>query len=208
MSGRNLDPGDADEAVLGSEIGRSQRFTDLVVVGDDDAVEPDVGRGRAAAAAGVLAAPQRREVAAALLFPVRAQRRDGGGGGGEGGRGRVQGPQRTHHAVDDAARRRGVDLSGLRARRVRAEDFKRFDYVLAMDLDNYRSLQEICPPGYESRLHLLMEFATDSPEREVPDPYYGGPSGFDRVFDMVENASQGLLTDILHRHVLGAARDG
>lgn len=106
--------------------------------------------------------------------------------------------------AQQTARRHGVDLSGLRARRVRAEDFKRFDYVLAMDVENYRSLQEICPPGYEARLHLLMDFAPSCTEREVPDPYYGGPSGFDRVFELIEQACEGLLTDIVQRHLLDA----
>jgi protein-tyrosine phosphatase len=100
----------------------------------------------------------------------------------------------------ETAHKRGIDLNDLRARKVVAEDFVRFDYVLAMDQDNYRDLMEICPPGMEERLHLFLDFAPQLPEKEVPDPYYGGVAGFDRVFDMVEDASRGLLEHILNRH--------
>jgi protein-tyrosine phosphatase len=98
------------------------------------------------------------------------------------------------------ALKRGVDLSDLRARRSRSEDFEAFDYVIAMDRTNYNDLLEICPPGHEERLHLLLDFAPHRPEDEVPDPYYGGVAGFDRVFDLVEDASRGLLQHIRERH--------
>jgi len=98
------------------------------------------------------------------------------------------------------AMKRGVDLSDLRARRTRAEDFEAFDYVVAMDHANYNDLREICPPGYEDRLHLFLDFAPHRPEDEVPDPYYGGVAGFDRVYDLIEDASRGLLKHILANH--------
>jgi len=91
---------------------------------------------------------------------------------------------------------RGYDLSDLRARQAVMADFKEFDYVLAMDRSNYANLQSICPSGYEDRLHMFLSFFPDSPEEEVPDPYYGGPAGFDYVLDLVEEASNGLLKDI------------
>ncbi len=100
----------------------------------------------------------------------------------------------------ETAVKRGIDISDLRARKAIAEDFEQFDYLLAMDRDNYRELQAICPQGYEDRLHLFMDFAPQCPEEEVPDPYYGRVGGFDRVFDMVEEASRGLLNHILERH--------
>ena len=100
-----------------------------------------------------------------------------------------------------AALSRGIDLSDLRARKAREDDFRTFDYVLAMDQDNYHSLSSICPPGMERKLMLLMDFAPELRVREVPDPYYGGPSGFDRVLDMVEAASKGLLEDVKRRHL-------
>jgi protein-tyrosine phosphatase len=102
-------------------------------------------------------------------------------------------------AVQTAARR-GVVLDDLRARRVRPDDFRYFDYVLAMDQDNYASLSAICPRGLEHKLMLLMDFAPELRTREVPDPYYGGAGGFETVFDMVEAAAWGLLADIRKQH--------
>ena len=99
----------------------------------------------------------------------------------------------------ETALRRGIDLSDLRARRVQPDDFARFEYVLAMDQENYHSLSGICPSGSERKLMLFMDFAPHLRTREVPDPYYGGDSGFERVFDMVDAASAGLLADIRRR---------
>jgi protein-tyrosine phosphatase len=98
------------------------------------------------------------------------------------------------------AARRGVDLDDLRARRAEPEDFLYYDYILAMDQDNYLSLSAICPPGMEAKLSLFMDFAPELHTREVPDPYYGGASGFETVFDMVEAASRALLAHIRERH--------
>jgi protein-tyrosine phosphatase len=94
----------------------------------------------------------------------------------------------------------GVDLSYQRARRAEREDFQRFDYVLAMDRDNYRNLKAICPKNLEQRLHLFMDFAKEMNEQEVPDPYYGGKGGFERVYNMVQAAADGLLEDIRSRY--------
>jgi protein-tyrosine phosphatase len=94
------------------------------------------------------------------------------------------------------AKMRGYDLSDLRARQAKPIDFKEFDYVLAMDRSNYGDLQQICLPGFEDRLHMFLSFDPNSPEEEVPDPYYGGAAGFDYVLDLVEEASNGLLRDI------------
>ena len=104
---------------------------------------------------------------------------------------------------DDRARKtaaaRGVDIEDLRARRAESEDFDYYDLILAMDQDNYHSLSRICPHGMERKLVLLMDYAPALRRREVPDPYYGGPQGFDQVFDMVEAAAQGQLEDITRR---------
>ncbi len=100
----------------------------------------------------------------------------------------------------ETALKRGLDLSDLRARVVSSDDFERFDYVLAMDRSNYDDLLALCPPGREERLFLFLDFAPRQPVREVPDPYYGGPAGFDRVFDLVEEASRGLLERIVNNH--------
>jgi len=99
------------------------------------------------------------------------------------------------------ALKRGVNLSALSARRVNSADFERFDYVLAMDRDNYQGLEVICPPGSEHKLHLFLSFAPNLEYDEVPDPYYGGATGFERVLDMIEEASEGLLTEIRLRHL-------
>ncbi len=98
-----------------------------------------------------------------------------------------------------AASHRGYDLSPQRARKAEAEDFHTFDYVLAMDRENYRNLQRIVPPGQEEKLHLFLSFDEQSRETEVPDPYYGGDEGFERVLDLIEGASRGLLADIRRR---------
>lgn len=96
----------------------------------------------------------------------------------------------------ETALRHGIDLSGQRARRVSQPDFERFDYILAMDRDNFSILVDSCPDEQRHKLSLFLEFAPDLPEREVPDPYYGGASGFERVYALVEAASRGLLDEI------------
>jgi len=100
------------------------------------------------------------------------------------------------------ALRRGVDLRGIRARRVEEADLLEFDYVLAMDRDNFEHLLALCQeqPELRDRIHLFLDFAPDLSVREVPDPYYGGPSGFERVMDLVEEAAQGLLIQIRKRY--------
>ncbi len=95
------------------------------------------------------------------------------------------------------ARQRGIDMSGQRARKVQSTDFDDFDYIIAMDASNYADLRRIASPAGRKKLHLFMDFAKGWQETEVPDPYYGGSHGFERVFDMVEAASEGLLEDIL-----------
>jgi len=99
-----------------------------------------------------------------------------------------------------SAQRRGVDLSQQQARRVSAADFEMFDYVLAMDKSNYELLAGICQAGHLSKLHLFMDFAPDASSREVPDPYYGGATGFERVLDLIEMAANGLLASIRQQH--------
>ena len=92
-----------------------------------------------------------------------------------------------------AASRRGISLEGIRARRVTDEDFHNFDYILAMDQDNLVLLHDRAPEGLRGKVRLFLEFAESRHENEVPDPYYGGAAGFERVLDLVEEASRGLL---------------
>jgi protein-tyrosine phosphatase len=98
------------------------------------------------------------------------------------------------------AKARGFDISYLRARQFNQHDFKHFDYVLAMDNDNLRELHRACPAELRDRIELFCPYATQFSEREVPDPYYGGPQGFEHVFDLVLDASEGLLKHIRERN--------
>jgi protein-tyrosine phosphatase len=92
-----------------------------------------------------------------------------------------------------AARERGIDLSSLRARQVIHGDFEDFDYVLAMDDENYSILVNACPEQYKPKIKYFLDYAPHLNERQVPDPYYGGQYGFERVLDLVEEASAGFL---------------
>ncbi|WP_353190029.1 low molecular weight protein-tyrosine-phosphatase [Pandoraea pnomenusa] len=101
------------------------------------------------------------------------------------------------HAPDDrtqaAAERRGYDLSALRARRVAADDFERFEWIVAMDNANVSELLARCPAEYRHKIVRLMDFATRHDATEVPDPYYGGAQGFETVLDYIEDGLDGLL---------------
>ena len=101
--------------------------------------------------------------------------------------------------AQEHASRRGYDLSPLRARKVARADFTQFDLILAMDRGHLRLLERACPPEQRHKLRLFMEYAEDSAADEVPDPYYGGPDGFERVLDMVESGARGLLGEIQKR---------
>lgn len=90
------------------------------------------------------------------------------------------------------AAKRGYDLNSLRARQVQAEDFERFDLVLAMDRGHLAILLRRCPAQYRHKVQMFMDYAGREGE-EVPDPYYGGAEGFERVLDRVEAACRGLL---------------
>jgi len=94
-----------------------------------------------------------------------------------------------------AAERRGVSLAEIRARRVCDEDFERFDHIIAMDEDNQMRLLEQAADEHRSKVALFLSYAAVS-ETEVPDPYYGGGAGFERVLDLVEEASRGLLASL------------
>lgn len=109
------------------------------------------------------------------------------------------------------AQQRGYDLSALRARQVSAEDFGQFDYILGMDKQNMHDLHAMCPADYPGHLSLFLDFLdTDlyeqgsdksdgdklGSDKEVPDPYYGGEAGFEKVLDMVETACDNLLNHI------------
>ncbi len=98
-----------------------------------------------------------------------------------------------------AAYARGVDIQGLRARQVRAEDFERFDVILAMDHANLGTLERLKPDGARATVSLFLDAVPDAPTREIPDPYYGARDGFQEVLDMIEAASEGLLQSLKPR---------
>jgi protein-tyrosine phosphatase len=98
-----------------------------------------------------------------------------------------------------AAASRGYDLSTMRARKIALQDLDYFDLILAMDHNNIEVLKRVCPPEKYDRLGLLMSYAKNFEDDEVPDPYYGLGHGFDMVLDMVEDAAQGLVEAINKR---------
>lgn len=102
------------------------------------------------------------------------------------------------------ARRRGYDLSPLRARRISDSDFERFDLILAMDRSHYSILERRCPDHLQHKLHLFMSFSKDRPEQEVPDPYYGGAEGFEHVLDLIESGCEALLGKIAEDQLAAA----
>lgn len=100
----------------------------------------------------------------------------------------------------ETARGHGVDLSAQRARRVVDQDFERFDYILAMDRQNLSELMQRCPPEFRPRLGLFLDHAPGLGLTEVPDPYYGGPEGFEHCYELVREAAEGLLGRVIADH--------
>ncbi len=98
-------------------------------------------------------------------------------------------PDKRSQAAGEA---RGYSFKGLHCRRVDKSDFEKFDYILAMDSDNYQNLKGMSDPQYHDRIHMMLSFANTEFE-EVPDPYYGGRKGFELVLDLIEQASDGLI---------------
>lgn len=99
----------------------------------------------------------------------------------------------------------GIDISGQKARKVNADDFSRFDLILAMDRSNVEELQRLAPAAARERIHLFLEFA-DGKVRDVPDPYYGGPDGFAAVYRMIRDASDVLSSRLAER--MSVSRSG
>jgi protein-tyrosine phosphatase len=110
------------------------------------------------------------------------------------------------HPPDERAQRsagrRGLDISAQRARRVTPEDCQNFDYVLTMDQENYRAVAALCRGG-SAVVRPFLDYAPDRADTEVPDPFYGGPGGFEHVLNLVEKASEGLLEEIKKKYLAG-----
>ena len=103
----------------------------------------------------------------------------------------------------EAAMERGYDLSDLRARLVNREDFYLFDHILVMDRKNFRDVTALAPNDLKAKISLFLNYsliAKESCLTEVPDPYYGGDDGFDKVLSMIEDGSRGLLSSLKNEH--------
>ena len=114
--------------------------------------------------------------------------------------------ERPDPRAQQAARRRGIDIGRQAARRFEDRDFEQFDYIVAMDRDNLAVLESRCPPTHRQKLALMLQYAPHLEIDEVPDPYYGGPLGFERVLDLIEAAAEGLLQEIQTRQGGGRLR--
>ncbi len=96
------------------------------------------------------------------------------------------------------AQKRRIDLTSQQARQAKSRDFEKFDYIIAMDNDNFKNLLRICPGAdLEVKLYTMMSFSENKHYTEIPDPYYGGEGGFDLVLDLLKEACEGLLKQIM-----------
>lgn len=100
----------------------------------------------------------------------------------------------------EMAESRGVDLSDIRSRKIKPGDYVQFDYILAMDDGHLRDMRRQAPGSSQNRIELFLDYHPDMGGQSVPDPYYGGANGFVHVFDMIEEASHNLLTQIREKH--------
>ena len=99
----------------------------------------------------------------------------------------------------ETAKRRGMDISGQRSRKVSANDFDAFDYIMAMDKENLSDLISRSPSNSKAEIALFLNYAKNPSVDEVPDPYYGGDAGFDHCLDLIEDAAEGLLEHLINK---------
>ncbi len=105
-----------------------------------------------------------------------------------------------------AARRRGIQLTS-RARQIEVADFERFDLIITMDRTNFETVSNLAPEtGVRAEILPFCSFLTEHSEQEVPDPYYGGTTGFERVLNLLEDGCRGLLEEVEHRLNVSAAQ--
>ena len=98
--------------------------------------------------------------------------------------------------AQEMALSRGIDISDQRGHQMSAEEFADYDYIIAMDASNLAKLRALGPARDHHKIHMMLNFADGINETDVPDPYYGGPDGFEDVMDMIEAASDGLIAHI------------
>lgn len=106
---------------------------------------------------------------------------------------------RPDRRATEAAARRGFLLDDIRSRPLNEEDFERHDHILAMDRDNLEILLQHAADDQRPKIRLFLDFSANNAGQEVPDPYYGGALGFEKVLDLVEEASRGLLETLRAR---------
>jgi protein-tyrosine phosphatase len=104
--------------------------------------------------------------------------------------------QAPDHRAQRAARNRGIDISGQSARQVKHGDFARFDLLLAMDEENFQELVQLAPGAARHKVRRFLDFAPEARTKDVPDPFFGGPEGFDHALDLIELAARGLLASL------------
>jgi protein-tyrosine phosphatase len=104
--------------------------------------------------------------------------------------------ERADARMRTAADNRGIAITSI-ARQVTPDDFDRFDVIVAMDSSNFRTLSRLAPAAHKSKVVLFRDFDPEAPGEDVPDPYYGGPDGFDEVLDIVTRSGHGLLAELM-----------
>ena len=97
------------------------------------------------------------------------------------------------------AKRRGYEIAHQVARRIKPDDFDRYDHILVMDRHNLAHLRTICPTRCKSKLELLLEYGDEHHGKEIPDPYGGSPKDYERALDMIEDGCKGL-TQVIARN--------
>ena len=110
--------------------------------------------------------------------------------------------QRPDARAQNAVLSEGVKINELRSRSIQPADFSEFDYILAMDNNNYRSLSAICSSEHQHKLALIMSFAPEIGVSEVPDPYFSNEAGFQQVYTFLEQAILGLVDSVNNKYGL------
>ncbi|MDT0602167.1 low molecular weight protein-tyrosine-phosphatase [Thalassotalea castellviae] len=105
--------------------------------------------------------------------------------------------EKPDHRAQKAGLARGYSFDNIKARKVTVDDFEKFDLILAMDEHNVKELHKVAPPHLTGKIKLFLDFSDNFEENEVPDPYYGGAKGFQFVLDLVEDASDGLIKELV-----------
>jgi protein-tyrosine phosphatase len=109
--------------------------------------------------------------------------------------------------AQEAALRRGIDISAQSARQLRADDFSRFDLILAMDASNHGDLRQLSPKHVHGKIRYFLDFAPQTGTRDVPDPFFGEAEGFDHALDLIETAAKGLLEALVLKDGVAAKPD-